>query len=72
MAYDDLLEFSSAKNIYCPDNKKRNSKGVMLIAVIVSVVLIFLLVGMCMLWKIYWKGKTKLYDLNLFPLMHGR
>ncbi|XP_071682076.1 cysteine-rich receptor-like protein kinase 6 isoform X2 [Lolium perenne] len=46
-----------------PDNKKSNSKRVVLIAVIVSVVLIFLLVGMCMLWKIYWK-ELKLITKN--------
>jgi hypothetical protein len=29
----------------------------LLIAVVVPVVLICLLVGMCIIWKLYWKGK---------------
>ncbi|KAE8769633.1 putative LRR receptor-like serine/threonine-protein kinase [Hordeum vulgare] len=39
-------------------DKKTNSTPILLIAVIVPVVLIFLLVGMCILWKLCWKEKS--------------
>ncbi|CAM0948604.1 unnamed protein product [Alopecurus aequalis] len=37
---------------------KKNSTPIVLIAVIIPVVLIFLLVGMCILRKLYWKEKS--------------
>ncbi|XP_044977393.1 senescence-induced receptor-like serine/threonine-protein kinase [Hordeum vulgare subsp. vulgare] len=47
---------SKVKDTYC-SNKKKN-KSTMLIAVIVPVVLVSLLVVMCILWKLCWKGKS--------------
>ncbi|CAM0870429.1 unnamed protein product [Alopecurus aequalis] len=50
---------SNNKDKYCSDKtKKRNSVHILLIAVIVPVVLISLLVGMCILWKLFWKEKS--------------
>ncbi|KAM0833648.1 hypothetical protein ACQ4PT_064129 [Festuca glaucescens] len=50
---------SNSKDVYCSDKTtKKNTTPVLLIAVIVPVVLISLLVGMCILWKLYWKGKS--------------
>uniref|UniRef100_A0ACD5VW18 Uncharacterized protein n=2 Tax=Avena sativa TaxID=4498 RepID=A0ACD5VW18_AVESA len=49
---------SNSKDAYCSDNKKRNTTPTLLIAVIVPLVLISLVVGMFILWKLYWKGKS--------------
>ncbi|KAM0894169.1 hypothetical protein ACQ4PT_024645 [Festuca glaucescens] len=47
---------SKVKDTYC--SKKKKSIPILLIAVIVPVVLISLLVMMCILWKLCWKGKS--------------
>ncbi|XP_047059011.1 probable LRR receptor-like serine/threonine-protein kinase At1g51810 [Lolium rigidum] len=47
---------SKVKDTYC--SKKKKSMPILLIAVIVPVVLISLLVMMCILWKLCWKGKS--------------
>ncbi|CAM0870430.1 unnamed protein product [Alopecurus aequalis] len=50
---------SNNKDTYCSNKmKKRNTTPILLIAVIVPVVLISLLVGMCTLWKLFWKEKS--------------
>uniref|UniRef100_A0A453JCL8 Malectin-like domain-containing protein n=1 Tax=Aegilops tauschii subsp. strangulata TaxID=200361 RepID=A0A453JCL8_AEGTS len=50
---------SNKKDTYCLDKtKKRKATPILLIAVIVPVVLISLLVGMCILWKLLWKEKS--------------
>ncbi|XP_044336121.1 senescence-induced receptor-like serine/threonine-protein kinase [Triticum aestivum] len=49
---------SNVKDTYC-SKKKKNTTSTMLIAVIVPVVLVSLLVVMGILWKLYWKGKTR-------------
>ena len=59
---------SKVKDTYCSNKKKKTST--VLIAVIVPVVLVSLLVVMGILWKFYWKGKTKLYALN-FPFINA-
>ena len=59
---------SKVKDTYCSNKKKKTST--VLIAVIVPVVLVSLLVVMCILWKLYWKGKTKFYALN-FPFINA-
>uniref|UniRef100_A0ACD5W1M1 Uncharacterized protein n=1 Tax=Avena sativa TaxID=4498 RepID=A0ACD5W1M1_AVESA len=66
MSLENLLEgnpvCSNNKDSYCIGKKKkkrrRNTTPILLIAVIVPVVLISLLVGMCILWKLYWKDKS--------------
>ncbi|KAK1667714.1 hypothetical protein QYE76_055873 [Lolium multiflorum] len=52
---------SNSKDTYCSDKtkKKKKTKSILLIAVIVPVVLISLLVGMYILWKLHWKGKSE-------------
>ena len=60
---------SNVKDTYC-SKKKKNTTSTMLIAVIVPVVLVSLLVVMGILWKLYWKGKTKFYALN-FPFINA-
>ncbi|VAH65167.1 unnamed protein product [Triticum turgidum subsp. durum] len=47
---------SKVKDTYC--SNKKNTKSTMLVAVIVPVVLVSLLVVMCILWKLCWKGKS--------------
>jgi hypothetical protein len=54
---------SKFKGAYCSNKKKKNT----LTIVIVPVVLVSILVVMCILWKLYCKGKTKPYTLK-FPL----
>uniref|UniRef100_A0ACD5VSX4 Uncharacterized protein n=1 Tax=Avena sativa TaxID=4498 RepID=A0ACD5VSX4_AVESA len=58
---------ANSKDTYCSDSKnnnkedkkkKRNTTPILLIAVMVPVVLISLLVGMCILRKLYRKGKS--------------
>uniref|UniRef100_A0ACD5W1K9 Uncharacterized protein n=1 Tax=Avena sativa TaxID=4498 RepID=A0ACD5W1K9_AVESA len=49
---------SNSKDVYCSDNNKRKSTPTWLIVVIVLLVLISLVVGMYILWKLYWKGKS--------------
>ncbi|KAF7051648.1 hypothetical protein CFC21_059870 [Triticum aestivum] len=50
---------SNKKDTYCLDKtKKRKTTPILLIAVIVPVVLVSLLVGMCILWKLFWKEKS--------------
>ncbi|KAF7031250.1 hypothetical protein CFC21_042607 [Triticum aestivum] len=48
---------SKVKDTYCSNNKKKTT-STMAIAVIVPVVLVSLLVVMCILWKLCWKGKS--------------
>ncbi|KAM0830868.1 hypothetical protein ACQ4PT_065934 [Festuca glaucescens] len=51
---------SNSKDVYClEEKKKRSTTPYLLIAVIVPVVLISLLAGMCILRKLYWKGKSE-------------
>ncbi|KAM0847534.1 hypothetical protein ACQ4PT_054950 [Festuca glaucescens] len=45
---------SNVKDTYC-SIKKKNSTHTLLIAVIIPMVLVSLLVGMCILWKLCWK-----------------
>uniref|UniRef100_A0ACD5WJ54 Uncharacterized protein n=1 Tax=Avena sativa TaxID=4498 RepID=A0ACD5WJ54_AVESA len=49
---------SNSKDVYCSDNNKRKTTPTWLIVVIVLLVLISLVVGMYILWKFYWKGKS--------------
>ncbi|KAM0880465.1 hypothetical protein ACQ4PT_033554 [Festuca glaucescens] len=52
---------SNIKDVYCSyknEKKKKKNTDILLTAVIVPVVLISLLVGMCILWKLCWKGKS--------------
>ncbi|XP_048533051.1 probable LRR receptor-like serine/threonine-protein kinase At1g51810 [Triticum urartu] len=50
---------SNKKDTYCLDNtKKRKTTPILLIAVIVPVILMSLVVGMCILWKLFWKEKS--------------
>ncbi|CAM0870428.1 unnamed protein product [Alopecurus aequalis] len=50
---------SNKKDTYCLDNtKKKKSTPILLIAVVVPVVLLSLLVGTCILWKLFWKEKS--------------
>ncbi|KAI4999146.1 hypothetical protein ZWY2020_059899 [Hordeum vulgare] len=50
---------SNKKDTYCLDKtRKRKTMPILLIAVIVPVVLISFLVGMCILWKLFWKEKS--------------
>ncbi|XP_051221878.2 probable LRR receptor-like serine/threonine-protein kinase At1g51810 [Lolium perenne] len=49
---------SKFKDTYCSNKKKKTSIQILLIAVIVPVVLISLLVVMCILWTLCWKGKS--------------
>jgi cbb3-type cytochrome oxidase maturation protein len=44
--------------VYCSDNNKRKTTPTWLIIVIVLLVLTSLVVGMYILWKFYWKGKS--------------
>ncbi|VAH65161.1 unnamed protein product [Triticum turgidum subsp. durum] len=48
---------SKVKDTYC--SNKKNTIHIILIAVIVPVVLVSLLVVMCILWKLCWKGKSE-------------
>ncbi|KAI5003276.1 hypothetical protein ZWY2020_030436 [Hordeum vulgare] len=48
---------SKVKDTYC-SNKKKKTTSTVVIAVIVPVVLVSLLVVMCILWKLCWKGKS--------------
>ncbi|KAM0833651.1 hypothetical protein ACQ4PT_064131 [Festuca glaucescens] len=50
---------SKVKDTYCSNKKKKKSIHILLIAVIVPVVLISLLLVMCILWKLCWKGKSE-------------
>uniref|UniRef100_A0A8I6XAS6 Protein kinase domain-containing protein n=2 Tax=Hordeum vulgare subsp. vulgare TaxID=112509 RepID=A0A8I6XAS6_HORVV len=48
---------SNVKGAYC-SKKRKNTTSTVLISVIVPVVLVSLLVVMCILWKLCWKGKS--------------
>ncbi|KAL5229354.1 hypothetical protein ABZP36_017619 [Zizania latifolia] len=48
---------SKVKDRYCAN--KKNSKTILLVAVIVPVVFVLLLVVLCILWKLCWKGKSE-------------
>uniref|UniRef100_A0ACD5VVY8 Uncharacterized protein n=1 Tax=Avena sativa TaxID=4498 RepID=A0ACD5VVY8_AVESA len=55
---------SKVKDTYCSNKKK--SIHILLIAVLVPVVLISLLVVMCILWKLCWKGKSGDWDYAMY------
>ncbi|XP_047061434.1 probable LRR receptor-like serine/threonine-protein kinase At2g28960 [Lolium rigidum] len=58
---------SNNKDTYCSDKMtKRRTTPMLLIAVVVPVVLICLLVGMCIIWKLYWKGKKTHEDYAMY------
>ncbi|CAM0958911.1 unnamed protein product [Alopecurus aequalis] len=48
----------NSKDMYCSSKKKRNTTPISIIAVLVLVVLISLLVGSCIIWKLYFKGNN--------------
>ncbi|XP_044405823.1 probable LRR receptor-like serine/threonine-protein kinase PAM74 [Triticum aestivum] len=52
---------SKVNDTYC-SNKKKNTTSTVLIAVIVPVVLISLLVVMCIIWKLCWKGEPGVHE----------
>ncbi|KAF7081851.1 hypothetical protein CFC21_085756 [Triticum aestivum] len=56
---------SKFKDTYC-SNKKKNTIQTMVIAVTVPVVLVSLLVLMCIIWKLCWKGKSDHVDYAMY------
>ncbi|CAM0878644.1 unnamed protein product [Alopecurus aequalis] len=57
---------SNRKDTYCSSKKQRNTTPILLTAVIVPVVLITLLVGLCTLWKLYFKEKSENEDYAMY------